>query len=213
MSVCLVLVSDTGQNSIVWRIDEAAAITRETVLGAAAALDGADAVLITFEAAGEVIREAIIQASERGSLVVVQPAPPLADLDAAQALPWELADVVVCNQDEARALLASDGGAAEADELAAAVARQTGARTVVITLGAAGVVSWAGGSSCRYPARQAGTVLDTTGAGDAFAATFAARLATGACLPDAVHAGQAAAVQAIQHAGSSESMPGATAGH
>jgi ribokinase len=203
--VCLVLVGDTGQNSIVWRIDEAAALTRETILGAAAALDSADAVLITFEAPAEVIREAIVQAGERGSLVIVQPAPPLADPVSARALPWELTDVVVCNEGEARALLASDGG--DTDGLAAALARQAGARAVVITLGAAGVVCWADGSSCRYPAHHAGAVLDTTGAGDAFAATLTARLAAGACLHDAVDAGQAAAAHAIQRAGGSDSMP------
>ncbi len=213
-TVCLVLVSDTGENSIVWHIDDAVAVTPETVRSAAAALDSADAVLITFEAAGEVIREAIVQASKRGSLVVVQPAPPLADPASARALPWDLADVVVCNEDEARALLASDdGGAADADGLPETLAHRTGARTVVITLGAAGAASWADGTSYRYPAHQAGAVLDTTGAGDAFAATFAARLATGVCLHDAVNAGQAAAALAIQQSGGSESMPRAASEH
>lgn len=109
--------------------------------------------------------------------------------------------------------MASDGGDStlDADGLAAALAHRTGARAVVITLGAAGVMCWADGSNCRYPAHHAAAVLDTTGAGDAFAATLTARLAAGACLADAVHAGQAAAVLAIQQAGGAESMPGAAA--
>jgi sugar/nucleoside kinase (ribokinase family) len=54
--------------------------------------------------------------------------------------------------------------------------------------------------------RQA--AVDTTGAGDAFAASFAAHLAAGWAVADAVEAARAAAAWAVSRPGGHESMPG-----
>jgi ribokinase len=67
-------------------------------------------------------------------------------------------------------------------------------------------VAHVAGASRHYPAHEI-VAIDTTGAGDAFVATFAAQLAAGASEADAVHAGQAAAASAVQRAGGYESMP------
>jgi ribokinase len=49
--------------------------------------------------------------------------------------------------------------------------------------------------------------VDTTGAGDAFAGTLAAVLATGAPLADAVRLGTAAGAISVERAGAAVSMP------
>lgn len=203
-AVCVCLVGDTGETSILWHIDDDVAVTPGTVRDAASVMQGADAVLITFEMAAESIRAAILAASGAGARVIVQPAPLLND---PAALPWDQVDVLVPNEAEARALLGGSGaGDVSADGLAGAVAVGLGVPIVVVTLGAAGCVSYVAGVSRRHPVPVIAAV-DTTGASDAFTATFAARLTAGASVPDAVDAGQAAAAWAIQRTGGHESMP------
>ncbi|MGI5430273.1 ribokinase [Streptomyces sp. CA-179760] len=79
--------------------------------------------------------------------------------------------------------------------------RARGAKAVVTTLGEAGaVVTDADGVSTALPAVPA-TVVDTTGAGDAFAGVLAARLAAGDSLLDAARLGIAAGSMAVRVSG------------
>jgi sugar/nucleoside kinase (ribokinase family) len=55
------------------------------------------------------------------------------------------------------------------------IGRRSGALTVVATLGAEGALAWSDGEEVRIPGRRE-HVVDTTGAGDAFRAGFAAGL-------------------------------------
>ena len=204
-SICLCFVSDHGDSAIVWHIDDDVAVMPETVSAATSAIEGADAVLVTFEVPVATIREAIGAAHRRGARVFVAPAPLLADPADAASLPWDQVDVVVPNENEARALLAG-GRNLPAEELAGALSGDLRVPTIAVTLGAAGCALHAAGESRYYPARQA-VPVDTTGAGDAFTATFAAHLTAGASGSDAVQAAQSAAAWAVQHAGSHTSMP------
>ena len=113
-------------------------------------------------------------------MVIVQPAPPLTTPRGDVSLPWHLVDVVVANEAEARALLNKGPGDQELadDKLAAAIAGELNVPMVVVTLGKAGCVLHTEGISHWYPAEEVAAV-DTTGAGDAFVANLAARLAAG----------------------------------
>jgi ribokinase len=114
---------------------------------------------------------------------------------------------LVPNEAEARALLAGSESALPPDRLAEALAGQFDVRIIAVTLGASGCVVYADGQSCRYPALEV-VPVDTTGAGDAFVATFAAHLTAGAAVEDAVHVAQSAAAHAIQRPGAYESIRG-----
>ncbi|MFI7293139.1 ribokinase [Streptomyces sp. NPDC050121] len=79
--------------------------------------------------------------------------------------------------------------------------RARGAKAVVTTLGEAGaIVTDADGVTTALPAVPA-TVVDTTGAGDAFAGVLAARLAAGDPLLDAARLGIAAGSLAVRVSG------------
>jgi sugar/nucleoside kinase (ribokinase family) len=79
-----------------------------------------------------------------------------------------------------------------------AVAGAAGAvRAVVVTHGADGLVIYDRDRSIAYPAHQV-TAVDTTGAGDAFAAGFLHQIAAGASVDYAVSAGTAWAAAAVQ---------------
>jgi len=205
-TVCLCFVSDDGDSAIVWHIDDDVAVTPETVRAAAPAFERADAVLITFEPPVAAVAEAIGSARRGGARVFLQPAPPLAEPTEAVLVPWDQVDVLIPNEIEARALL-KDGDDLPVDGLAGALSRELGIPIVVVTLGEAGCLVHEARASRKYPARQA-VVVDTTGAGDAFAATLAAHLTAGESVAEAVDAAGAAAAQAIGRPGGYESMPG-----
>ena len=84
-----------------------------------------------------------------------------------------------------------------------------GVRSLVITLGGDGALVSTQDGSARVAARTV-DVVDTTGAGDVFAGTLAARLAGGASLPDAVlPAVEAASLAATAEGAQDWSVPGA----
>ena len=77
-------------------------------------------------------------------------------------------------------------------------------RSLVVTRGGAGVVALAADGAWVVPAHSV-TVVDTTGAGDAFAGTLCAALARGATLFEACRAGSAAGAFAVTRPGASAS--------
>jgi ribokinase len=116
------------------------------------------------------------------------------------------ADPLVVNETEAAAVWgrpidsADDAASAENVAANAAVALLARSRSVVITLGGDGVVVADGSGVVTLPARRV-PVVDTTGAGDAFAGALAAGLAAGASLVDAVGSGIHAGSIAVQYLG------------
>src|ERR1022692_2295837 len=189
-SVCVCFVGDEGETSFVWHIDDEVAVTPGTVLAADLAIERADAVLMTFELPVSTICETVNLASRRGVRVIVQPAPPLADAAAVASLPWDKAGVSVPTRSkppEARALLSvgQTDRHLPAEELASALACELSVPFVVVTLGESGCVAHTAGVTRRYPIQRTEAV-DSTGASDAFTATFAAQLTAGAPETDAI---------------------------
>jgi sugar/nucleoside kinase (ribokinase family) len=103
-------------------------------------------------------------------------------------------DLVFPNLDEARALVGSTGPQIDLDALAARFPR------VVVTLGSMGAAYLAGAERVQVTAPRV-EVVDTTGAGDAFAAGFLARWVDGAEPEEALDAGRAAAEQCVAQPG------------
>lgn len=77
---------------------------------------------------------------------------------------------------------------------------------VVVTLGSAGVMAVANGKATHVPA-QVVTPVDTTGAGDCFCGAFAASLAQGIAVPDALRLANRAAAISVTRRGAAASMP------
>jgi ribokinase len=100
-------------------------------------------------------------------------------------------DILVVNRGEAAMLAAT-----EDPDAAAARLRAMGPETVIVTLGADGLVALTGEGSLRLTAPQV-TVVSTHGAGDAFTGALAAALAQGAALPEALVFAQGAAALTV----------------
>jgi len=154
------------------------------------------------------VRRAFAAARERGSTVSVDPssAAPLAA--APDFLSWVSgASLLVPNADEARVLT----GEADPERAALALARCLSPEPVrareirqptqvVVTLGRAGAL-WTGGERVVRVGAEAVEVVDTTGAGDAFAAGLLAARADGADPAEALAAGCALAARAVTQVG------------
>jgi len=131
-------------------------------------------------------------ASSRGKPVSVDPGSAgfLREVGATAFLDWIAgAEILFPNSEEAETL----AGSADVEIQRAVLTRRF--PVVVVKRGAAGAEVWRGAEIFRSPAPRV-KVVDTTGAGDAFAAAFlAARLAgeaTPTCLEKAVAAGSIA---------------------
>jgi ribokinase len=191
----VILVDDAGENEIVILPGANGALAAP----AAGAFDGAALVVAQLETPVATTEAAFTTARQAGAITLLNAAP-------ARALPDGLlgaTDLLIVNETEAAALAGRQGSPAA---LAAALAPRF-RRGVVVTAGAAGAV-WAGGGGApvRLPA-PAVTVVDSTGAGDAFIGAFAAALAEGLDETSAMRRGVVAGALACGRAGAVPSLP------
>lgn len=112
-----------------------------------------------------------------------------------------LVDVLVVNEHEAADLCP---GIEDLEQLAMTLQQRV--PTVVVTLGADGVLLAQGGHVRHVPAFSVDAV-DTTGAGDTFCGAFCAALARGVSVDEALTFGAAAGALAATRAGAQESVP------
>lgn len=126
---------------------------------------------------------------------------PLQAVGAARFLEWTHGlDLCIANLDEARALVGSGvAGSVTAQEIARHLASSS-YREVVIKLGADGAI-WSDGDAVIRVLAHAAKVIDTTGAGDAFAAGFLGVWTSGGTPEKALAVGTKLAAAAVATAG------------
>jgi len=198
--VAVISVADNGDNSIAVAPGANHALSVSDI-GAARECIGAGAMLVCqLESPLPVVLCAIEIAAAARVPVLLNPAP-------AQPLPDTLLGMVsllVPNEGEAAALAGAGEAAGPLDS--ALALRRRGARTVLVTLGADGVLV-ADERGCvqhrAYPAHA----VDTTGAGDAFVGALAAACAAGDDLESAVDFAQRAAAFSVERHGAQAAMP------
>ena len=123
-------------------------------------------------------------------------------VDEGESIDLSPVDIAVVNEIEAAQLAGRND---DPPALARAVARRTH-RGCVVTLGGQGLVAHIDGQTHVQPAFPT-TVVDTTGAGDAFCGVFTAALAESHPVETALRWGQAAGALAAAKAGAQPSMP------
>jgi ribokinase len=190
-----VLVDEVGENAI------AVASGANLLLGAAAVRAGLAAsagagtiVVVDLEIGDDAVAAVAEHCVATGSRLVLDPGP-------ARPLPEAVlraATVVTPNRGELD-VLAGPGGTAA---LLAA-----GAGAVAVTLGADGVELHQAGAPVVHVPPFPAAAVDTTGAGDAFAAGTAVALHDGRSLADAVAFGAATGALATQSAGARAALP------
>jgi sugar/nucleoside kinase (ribokinase family) len=198
---CLIVVTPDGER------------TMNTLLGAASELDPDDVdeafvaqAAVTYlegylfdrEAAGEAFHKAAAAAHAAGRLVALT----LSDsfcverfLEPFRSLVSDRIDVLFGNDDELRLLF-------ETDDLEAALHEaEKHCHIVAITRGAEGAIVSSRGDRIHVPAEPVARVVDTTGAGDLFAAGFLYGLTRGLDHATCGKLGAVAAAEVISHVG------------
>jgi sugar/nucleoside kinase (ribokinase family) len=112
-----------------------------------------------------------------------------------QLIAGRFIDILFANEHEIQAL----ADAPELDAAIEAIAPQVG--VLVVTRSEQGALAVSGGSRAEVPAEPVAEVVDTTGAGDLFAAGFLVGYAKGRSLEDSLRIGAIAAAEVISHYG------------
>ena len=199
---CLILVTPDAQR------------TMNTFLGAAQMLEP-DAVDPAHVAAAKIVylegylwdpqapRDAMYRAMDAGREAGTKVAFTLSDsfvvdrhrADLARLLGERRIDILFANEDEILML----AGAADCDSAIAAVAPEV--ETLVVTRSERGAIAQRGDERAEVPADPIEQLIDTTGAGDLFAAGFLAGEARGLGLERSLKLGAICAAEIIQHYG------------
>ncbi|MEV5540773.1 ribokinase [Saccharopolyspora shandongensis] len=199
----LITVADTGENSIIVSAGANASLSPADIAAAQPLIAAARVVSVVLEVPVETVVAAARAARAAGARFVLNLSP-VVDLPA-EVL--ELADPLIVNEHEAREILRRNGVPVPAENIGHATGlRRIGARSVVVTFGADGAVVADAEYAEEIPGVPADAV-DTTGAGDAFAATAAWRLSQGDPLPTAVWWATRVGSCSVQHSGAQASYP------
>ncbi len=193
----------TGNNAIIVSPGAAALISPADIDANAALIRSAGVFVTQLEQPIDAALRALEIAREAGVTTILNPAP-------AAKLPdriYALSDYLTPNETETEELTglkveSVDDARRAGDKLLA-----MGVGTAIITLGEKGALLHAKSQSEHVPAVNAGPVVETTGAGDAFNGGLAAALARGAAPLEAVRFANAVAGISVTRPGTAPSMP------
>lgn len=197
----VILVADSGQNSIVVTPGANASLRPEHVPDLGPVLDVCDAMLVQLETPLDTVAAALDLAREKGVLSIL-------DIGSDQPVSDELlakADIVSPNESEAEAITGIKVDSVDSARDAAVWLLDHGARSVVLKLGAMGCIFMDREEAMHVPAFPI-TPVDTTAAGDAF--TAALGVSWGHVPPAAaLNVANATGALAATKAGAQPSMP------
>ncbi len=201
--LAVISVDDCGQNCITVVPGANGCVTAADVVAAETVIADSDAVLIQFEIPGPAVVQTMELARKYSVRIVLDPAPARSDVTD------ELlqADVLCPNETEAELLTglkieSIDDALAACERL-----RDRGARLSIVTLGSNGVVFCDGEQKARFVPPFSVNAVDTTAAGDAFAAALSVALADGRSPSDAIRFASAAGALATTRHGAQPAMP------
>ncbi len=193
----------TGNNAIIICPGVAGMISEADIEARADLIAGASIFVTQLEQPLPAAMRALQIARAAGVRTILNPAP-AAPLPAGML---GLCDYVTPNETEAEALTGLPVTSVDEATAAAKALRAAGAGAAIITLGDKGALFHDGSRSVHVPVFNAGPVVETTGAGDAFNGGFAAALARGMDPVAAVRFGCATASISVTRPGTAPSMP------
>ena len=191
---------NTGDNAIIIAPGAAAQFSLNDISLNSEIIAGADVFMTQLEQPIDVAKAGLEVARKSGNITILNPAP-AASLESDI---FELCDFITPNETEAEALTGATVKTVKDAKNAAEVLVALGVKTPVITMGEQGAYLHGYGMT---PAFNAGPVVETTGAGDAFNGGFATALSEGKSPEEAVRFGCATASISVTRAGTAPAMP------
>jgi ribokinase len=205
--LAVVAVEDSGENAILIVPGANGRLTPADVHASSEIIRDADVLLVQLEVPLETTIAAIRLAREYGTPVILDPAPAPKFDDRSTVSDLLKVDVACPNEAEALALTNVSIESVADAERAACCLRSLGPKYGIVTLGARGAVL------CEPDTRPALiptfpiTAVDTTAAGDAFAAALAVKLPQQTRMAEAVRFACAAGALAASRPGAQPAMP------
>lgn len=202
-AAAILIDAKTGENSIIVVPGACLDLTPEEVDGMKETIAASAMFVTQLELALPTVEHGLKLAHTLGVPTILNPAPGC-------RLPESIfasCDYVTPNETETEVLTGIRVRSAADAECAADAFLALGVRNAVITLGAQGAFVKNRTSKALVPAVDAGPVVETTGAGDAFNGGFAVALAEGCDLAEAARFGCAVAGLSVTRPGTAPSMP------
>lgn len=202
-AAAIIIDAEKGENAIIVVPGACYELTPEEVEQARPFIANASIFVAQLELSLPTVEHGLRLAHSLGVPTVLNPAP-------ACALPVSLlqhCDYLTPNETEAEKLTGLRVASLEDAGHAADALLARGARNVVVTLGAQGALVKNSTTREHVPAFDAGPVVETTGAGDAFNGAFAVALAEGKDIIEATQFGCATAAISVTRPGTAPSMP------
>lgn len=200
--VAAIAVDDTGQNCILLVAGANGRLSPQDVRAAAAVIESAGVLLAQLEVPSAATLEAFRIARAASVRTILNPAP-------AAPLPAELlalTDLCIPNETEAELLTGQRSANPAEAEAAARRLQERGPDTVLVTMGAQGVLL-VEGQTVEHLAAVPVMALDASGAGDAFIGSLAVFLIEGLSLREAARQANAAAALSVTRPGTQASFP------
>ena len=199
-AACIMIDDATGDNAIIVTPGAAAKLGTADMDAQADLIKSASVFVTQLEQPMDAAMRALEIAKAAGVTTILNPAP-------AAELPdgmLGLCDYVTPNETETESLTGIAVTDEESVKVASEALRDLGVGTPIITMGERGVYLSGHG---MVPALKVETVVETTGAGDAFNGSFAAALSKGATALEAVQIGCKTAGLSVTRPGAAASMP------
>jgi ribokinase len=194
--------SETGDNAIIVETGASGTITPDDVSAVEKAIAGSRVFITQLETSVAAGRRGLELARAHGVTTIFNPAP-AAKIDEAI---YGLCDYVTPNETEAMEITGVAVNSVNEARKAGDALLAMGAKTALITLGANGALLHNAKQSTHVPGFKV-TVVETTGAGDAFNGAFAVAIGEGRSEVDAARFACAAAALSVTKAGTAPSMP------
>jgi ribokinase len=199
----IIIDAEKGENAIIVVPGACFELTEAEVDQARELIAASSVFVAQLELSLTVVEHGLALAHALGVPTILNPAP-------AAPLPesiYQTIDYITPNETEAAALTGIPVATIADAERAADAFLARGVPNAIITLGAQGAFVKNARLKAHVPAVNAGTVVETTGAGDAFNGGFAVALSEGMDLVEAARFGCAAAGISITRPGTAPSMP------
>jgi ribokinase len=200
--VAIIVVDDSGENSIVVAAGANGALSPADVDKAEEIISQADSVLLQLEIPIETVTRTVELAAKHGTRVILDPAP-------ARELDYSLLskiDIITPNETEAEILTGIAGTDEFAARLQATALRNKGVKAVLVTRGKQGSMLDDGDEARVFKTIEVES-MDSTAAGDCFNGALAAKLAEGADLSEAINFASRAAAISTTRLGAQDSLP------
>ena len=197
---CLIMVTSDAERTMCTNLGVGALLDAGDVptdLVAAAKVLYLEGYLVSGEPTGRAVSAAIDAARAGGREVALSLSDPFLVHSAGEDLraTLERTDIVFANEDEAIGLTGTDN----VDDAVRALAKECS--TVVVTLGSKGSTVATAAGTVTVPASPVREVVDTTGAGDSFAAGFLHGYVRGAAPETCLRLGGLVAAEIVSHLG------------